>query len=452
MSDNIEIDDTQSAYQESLSATYDVGDDKLRLYSLFRLAKEDYQAVCQAGFRHAPEQECFYAKWSPEREDLLSEWCHSIEDEGMSALDRAENKADRFERYRESRLREAKQANKVADNIARVIDGQGVIVGHHSEKKARSAIKRMRSNYNKASDKRAEADYWQHRAKATVRYAQKLDQPDVRHRRIKSLEAEKRKTVKQLEMLELTVQAIRELSEDQLYLKSGLFVNVSRCFTLEQYPRPESICQLEEAISLKMAVNEGIITALQGKQILIELYEKNIVISQRWVDHFENRIIYEKAILCEQEGTLIEDKWQDMQVGGRIRVKESGRIGWHTIKKINKRAGKVVSVSARDESLDANDFFANWKCTLEHIAEYQAPAVDTVSSKQPNVVICNFPGEGIDEMTSEQWKNTHSNYKDIITIVENGVEYKIRKAMSNGSLSQVYLTDKSIVLPSKGNS
>jgi hypothetical protein len=56
------------------TATYSPKDNKLRLYSSTRLARELYARVRGAGFIYAPKQELFVAPmWTPEREDLLIE-------------------------------------------------------------------------------------------------------------------------------------------------------------------------------------------------------------------------------------------------------------------------------------------------------------------------------------------------------------------------------------------
>ena len=59
---------------------------------------EVYDRVKAAGFKWAPKQELFVAPmWTPEREDLPIELCGEIGDEDTSLVDRAEERADRFE-------------------------------------------------------------------------------------------------------------------------------------------------------------------------------------------------------------------------------------------------------------------------------------------------------------------------------------------------------------------
>src|SRR5580704_4344107 len=117
------------------TATYSPEDNKLRLYSISRLPKDVYERVRAAGFKWAPKQELFVAPmWTPDREDLLIELCGEIGDEDKSLAERADERAERFEDYSESRANDAETARAavaaIADNIP---FGQPILVGHHSE-------------------------------------------------------------------------------------------------------------------------------------------------------------------------------------------------------------------------------------------------------------------------------------------------------------------------------
>jgi Domain of unknown function (DUF3560) len=106
----------------SYTATYSPEDNKLRLYSTSRLDSETYARVKAAGFIWAPKQDLFVAPmWTPSREDLLIDLAGEIEDEDRSLVDRAEERADRFSDYKESRIEDAQRAHdavhRIADNI-----------------------------------------------------------------------------------------------------------------------------------------------------------------------------------------------------------------------------------------------------------------------------------------------------------------------------------------------
>ena len=117
------------------AATYSPEDNKLRLYAVSRLPRDVYDRVRAAGFIWAPKQELFVAPaWTPEREDLLLELAGEIGDEDVSLVDRAEERADRFEDYRDKRAVEAERTHAAVSELANGIPlGQPILIGHHSQ-------------------------------------------------------------------------------------------------------------------------------------------------------------------------------------------------------------------------------------------------------------------------------------------------------------------------------
>lgn len=106
------------------TATYSPEDNKLRLYPFARLDTETYQRVKAAGFSWAPKQELFVAPmWTPGREDLLLELCEEIGDEDTSLVERAEERAERFEEYSEKRLDDYERAHTAVDQVAKRFEG-----------------------------------------------------------------------------------------------------------------------------------------------------------------------------------------------------------------------------------------------------------------------------------------------------------------------------------------
>jgi hypothetical protein len=113
---------TGESIMQTYTATYSPEDNKLRLYATTRLDDETYGRVKAAGFIWAPKQGLFVAPmWTPNREDLLFELAGEIDDEDTSLVDRAEQRADRFSDYKDSRIEDAGRAqaavSSIADNI-----------------------------------------------------------------------------------------------------------------------------------------------------------------------------------------------------------------------------------------------------------------------------------------------------------------------------------------------
>lgn len=181
------------------TATYSPEDNKLRLYSGFRLDPEEYAKVYAAGFRWAPRQDLFVApSWSPAREDLLLEMCGEIGDEDTSLQERAEAKDERCSELAGKRGADADSAFAAADRIAKQRPfGQPILVGHHSEASARADQRRIHQNMDRGCLMWKRSEYWKARAGAAIDAAEYKLRPDVRARRIKKLEAERRKLVRE---------------------------------------------------------------------------------------------------------------------------------------------------------------------------------------------------------------------------------------------------------------
>jgi hypothetical protein len=163
-------------------ATYSPEDNKVRIYPAYRLDSETYARVKTAGFKWAPRQELFVAPaWTPEREDLARELCGEIDDEDTSLVDRAEDRAERFEEYSDERGNEAEAARASVDAIADAIPlGQPILVGHHSEKRARKDAERIENGMRRAVRLWETSQYWLDRAKGAFRHAKYKERPDVR--------------------------------------------------------------------------------------------------------------------------------------------------------------------------------------------------------------------------------------------------------------------------------
>ncbi len=246
---------------DDYKATYSPEDNKLRLYAAYRLDDELYQRIRAAGFHWAPKQALFVAPaWSPKREDILLELCGDIGDEDTSLVDRAETRADRFEDYSEKRAKDAESAhagvNTIVDNIPM---GQPILVGHHSEKKARKDAERIEKGMAKAVKMWETSQYWTSRAAGAVRAAKYKERADVRARRIKKLEAENRKFL-------------------------GYFTPCPKTKPSEYKGNVQIWC----------GKGRGGSWVDQSKLAGIEAYYS------RYISHNNNRLAYEKAMLDEQ--------------------------------------------------------------------------------------------------------------------------------------------------------
>lgn len=326
------------------SATYSPDDNKLRLYPACRLDAETYARMKAAGFKWAPKQELFVAPmWTPIRADLLVELCGEIDDEDTSLVERAEQRADRFEDFSEKRTDDARRAQKAVAQIADAIPlGQPIMVGHHSERSARRDAKRITDGMRQAVRMWETAEYWQSRAAGALAAAKYKERPDVRARRIKTIEADMRKMQRDHDSAAANLKAwnTEGLTHEQALNIAG-FSHLSGRFPLATYPRELPASQYEGDMSFWSALNDGIITAEQAGELAGPAHRRTMAWAARWIEHYTLRIGYERAMLDEQGGTVAEKTGPEK--GGAVRCWAAPRGGWAWIKKVNK-----VSVTIED--------------------------------------------------------------------------------------------------------
>ena len=428
------------------TATYSPDDNKLRLYSISRLDADTYESVKAAGFRWAPKQQFFVAPmWTPQREDLLMTLCGEIGDEDTSLVQRAEERAERFEDYGESRSKDAERAQSVVNGItANIPFGQPILVGHHSERHARKDAARIDSGIRKAIKMWETAEYWKQRAAGALSHAKYKERADVRHRRIKTIESAKRKETKNIRDAEtfLTLWRKDGLTAAQA-LSIANFSHISRCFPLADYPREAPASQYEGAMGLWSALDGGVITAEQARDIATAAYTRNIAHARRWVEHYDHRLSYERAMIGEQGGIAAETGGEDgkgfiVAVGGRVLV----RGEWVTVLRVNKSGGNINSVTTNRKYVSV--------VGIEEVKDYQAPTVEDVAkmkaaTKQP--ALCNYPGEGFVVMTAAEWKDkseAHSGIRVVDKMPDAGI-HRARFLFSYKSgysqRTQVFLSD-----------
>jgi len=322
-----------------MNATYSPEDNKLRLYSTSRLDPETYARVKEAGFIWAPKQGLFVAPmWTPSREDLLLELCDEIGDEDTSLVQRAEQRSERFNDYSDSRNEDAEAARKAVSAIADNIPfGQPILIGQHSERRARNDAERIDNGMRRAVKMWQTAEYWQRRAEGAIRHAKYKERPDVRARRIKGLEADKRKQERNIADAQkfLTVWRKEGLTRERALAISN-YDHITVYFTKDKYPAST----YEGANSIWSGLDKGLISEQEAAALAIPVHERRIAYAQRWLAHIDNRLTYEQAMLAESGGTVADQNRPER--GGACRSWVRGGR-WAEILKVNK-----VSVTVAD--------------------------------------------------------------------------------------------------------
>ncbi|HAG9074459.1 TPA: DUF3560 domain-containing protein, partial [Escherichia coli] len=239
------------------------------------------------------------------------------------------------------RASESAQALDEVERLAAMIPpGQPILVGHHSERRARRDAQRIENGMKRAVMLFERAEYWEERARSALLHAKYKERPDVRWRRIKKIEADLRKAEKTIAQSQkyLTMWRAESLDLNMAKLISS-HDHISACFPLDTYPRPAEKSQYEGSRSLWSALDDDIITTEQAREIAIRCHERQIQHQQRWVNHYQNRLIYERAMLDESGGVVT--RTQDFEPGGQV----FSRGEWLTIIRVNKSNGAVSSVT-----------------------------------------------------------------------------------------------------------
>lgn len=428
-------------------ATYSPEDNKIRIYPDARLAKDVYARVKAAGFKWAPKQELFVAPmWTPEREDLAEELCGELEDEDTTLAERQEARAERFEGYHGKRKAEADRVRERVEEISNGIPlGQPILVGHHSAKRARKHAEQIKEGMTKAVKLWRTAKYWTERARGALAHAKYKELPAVRHRRIKGLEADRRKQQKALDELRgyLERWTRPDLTKDQAlaianYERAGCRLPNGEYDWSAWGPIERGQIEFTE-VARQRAANFPAIA---------ERYE-------RWIEHYTNRISYETAMLGESGG-LKADQFA-IEKGGVVLAGGT----WLLVTKVNRVDGSINSVST-----NADD----WARVIpyERITDYRPPEAKTIAAaKAANKLapICNYPGEivyaryntrdpkpkAFHPLTQAQWKRIHNDFKGthFVPATADKQAHRIRHAFVDSNWTPVWLSDAKETHPGK---
>lgn len=276
-----------------ITATYSPEDNKLRLYATSRLDTETYARVKAAGFKWAPKQELFVAPcWSPAREDLCLALAGDIEPEQTTLLERAEAKAERLDALAVKRAGESNSFYDAAQRLSRRFEGgQPILVGHHSERKARKDQQRMHNAMDKSVQADKAAMYWGVRAEGVEKHANRKNNPGVRARRIETLLKDLRSFQRDFDHANFCLILLGRIVDqkgsenfaDQVRYWVGQHLKSGRVAPRHTYD----------------LLDKGEISPDEALCQCIEYHEKEAQnpVRLRWIEHTLNRLGYERAEL-----------------------------------------------------------------------------------------------------------------------------------------------------------
>lgn len=107
--------------------------------------------------------------------------------------ERAEDRAERYDGYADNAGTRSEAAFTRAENLGRRFEGgQPILIGHHSERGARNAQRKMWDATRRGIDEMERGEHWASRAAAAERYREHRESVPTTLRRIGKLEAEER--------------------------------------------------------------------------------------------------------------------------------------------------------------------------------------------------------------------------------------------------------------------
>ena len=278
-----------------IDATYSPEDNKLRFYSAIHLDTELYARVKKMGFIWAPKQDLFVApKWTPQREDFCLELAGEITAEQTTLVERAEAKADRLDTLAMKRSEQANSFRAAANRISeRFAYGQPILVGHHSEGKARRDKDKMTCAMDKSVAAAKAVDYWNYRAEGVEHHANRKSNSGVIIRRIGKLLAELRDRQRTINHANICLNLWEKISAEIDNEKFNDYVDnyVSAQLTTGAAAPWGFYSDLEKG---KLAHKEVVTKCIENNKSIT-----NGQYTARWVSHILNRLAYERSELGE---------------------------------------------------------------------------------------------------------------------------------------------------------
>ena len=277
------------------TATYSPEDNKLRLYpSVDRLPREDYLYLRNEGFISAQKQGLFVAHWKPYREDICVQLAGRITAEQTTLLERAEAKAERLDALAVKRAEQSNSYHEAANRISeRFSFGQPILVGHHSERKARRDQKKMHSAMDNAIAAQKAVEYWNWKAEGVERYANMKNCTRTRLNRIKKLLAELRGFQRSINEAKRYIDICKKVHDSTGKDTFNRDVETLVGFhDATPYYKGDSLWRQldkgtishQDALSKCLAYNE------------LKASSPNTL---RWIQHTLNRLAYERSLLGE---------------------------------------------------------------------------------------------------------------------------------------------------------
>lgn len=112
--------------------------------------------------------------------------------------DRAEDRADRYSDRAATATADAERMWQETSEVYAALNGQPILVGHHSERRHRNLLDKTQAKEHRAADEFRRGKYWAQRAQSAEGFRDARESVPVTLRRIAKLEAEERQLTRRL--------------------------------------------------------------------------------------------------------------------------------------------------------------------------------------------------------------------------------------------------------------
>mgnify|MGYP001070576839 CR=1 FL=1 len=269
-------------------------------------SREILNKLKRVGYRWKPKLKIWSASWTVDREDMAKEIAGKVR-----VIEKETDYVKKGKYYRERAdkiMEQAREYSDRAEKLESVIPlGQPILIGHHSEKRHRRDLERIRNWTKKAMELREEAEKYERRAIKYEQLAREGEKPAKIKARVEKLEAEERKWQRELETIELEKKVGKSLSkygiytgdEDDMKRRLG---HVGERLEIERRKYKESGGIPAERMVLKIG---DVVNTKQGKAIIKKVSRKSVRVDffnpalKAWV----NYKIDKKDILARSNNT-----------------------------------------------------------------------------------------------------------------------------------------------------
>jgi hypothetical protein len=260
-------------------ATYNITTNKLKFFPEERLPEDDFKRGRALGFGWWHGSKCFAGIWTPNRVDWIESFGITVEAD--DSPDDVNARVDRFEGYAEGA---EKATNSARERLA-----------------SANTARRFQHAQDAVTNEMERAAHWQDRIAGAIAHAAYKDKPSVIARRIKGLEKDHRKHTKEIKnataILNLWTNPEKELTEDRA------LAILHRVDYMSQVPDPTGESKYGQSPS--RLIREGVLSAPEVRDILVPRHERARRYHERWIEHLNQRLEYEKAYLTAVGGAAL---------------------------------------------------------------------------------------------------------------------------------------------------